>query len=83
MKKMTRWATQQLHFQFCLSPASLGVIWCFIHMIDLTDCELVCALLQLRLLFKWVRGCMSLRHATEAEGRRGLVRWLAHTFSTI
>jgi hypothetical protein len=47
------------------------------HWGDLTDCELVCALLQLRLLFKWARGCMSLRHAAEAEGRRGLARRLA------
>jgi hypothetical protein len=31
-------------------------------------------LLQLRLLFKWARGNMSLRHATEAEGWRVLVR---------
>jgi hypothetical protein len=43
-------------------------------MIDSTDYELVCALLQLRLLFKWARGNMSLRHATEAEGWRVLVR---------
>jgi hypothetical protein len=70
------------HFQLCLSPASLGVIQCFVDVIDSTDCELVCALLQLRLLFKWARGCMSLRHATEAEGRRGLARRLACTFST-
>jgi hypothetical protein len=47
-------------------------------MIDSADHELVCALLQLRLLFNRARGCMSLRHAAEAEGRpRGLVRRLA------
>jgi hypothetical protein len=49
----------------------------FCHMIDSTDCELVCALLQLCLLFKWARGCMSLQHAAEAEGRHGLARRLA------
>jgi hypothetical protein len=38
-------------------------------MIYLTDYELVCALLQL---------CLRLRHAVEAERRRGLARRLAH-----
>jgi hypothetical protein len=53
------------------------IIQCFVHVIDSTDYELVCALLQLRLLFKWARGCMSPRHAAEAEGRCGLARRLA------
>jgi hypothetical protein len=55
----------------------IGSCLAFCHMIDSTDCELVCALLQLCLLFKWERGCMSLQHAAEAEGRRGLARRLA------
>jgi hypothetical protein len=63
-------------FSILFVAGVIGSHLVFHCMIDLTDCELVCALLQLCLLFKWGRGCMSLRHSAEAAGRRGLVHRL-------